>query len=80
VSGKTVTLTQSKGGSSVITTFSGVTNSKGQASFTVTDTTAQQVTYTATDTTDGITLSSTGKVTFTRQQCYGQAGGSTRFS
>ncbi len=69
VAGKTVTLTQSAGGNSKITTLSGVTNAQGQATFTVTDTTVQTVTYTATDSTDGITLSSQAKVTFT--ECSG---------
>ena len=64
VSGKTVTLTKS-GGSSTITTISGVTNGSGVASFTVTDTVAESATYTATDTTDSVTVSQTATVTFT---------------
>jgi hypothetical protein len=63
VSGKTVSLAAGSG-SSTITTVSGTTNSSGQATFTVTDTTPQIVTYTATDTTDSVTVTQTASVTF----------------
>src|SRR5678815_3159394 len=63
VSGKTVTLAKS-GGSSTITTVSGVTNGSGVATFTVKDTVAEATTYTATDTTDTVTVSQTATVTF----------------
>jgi len=58
VSGKTVALNPSSGDSSV-TTVSGTTDGNGEATFTVTDKTAQSVTYTATDVTD--TLPITGQ-------------------
>ncbi len=64
IPGQTVTLAQSSGGNSVITTVSGVTNAQGQATFSVTDTSSQVVTYTATDVTAGVTLTNTGSVTF----------------
>lgn len=63
VPGKTVTLAKSSG-SSVITL---VSNAAGVAIFTVTDTIAEgPITYSATDTTDGITVTQTASVTFTR--------------
>jgi predicted aconitase with swiveling domain len=73
VTGKTVALTpvitgSSSAGSSVIkptSTGSNVTNSSGEADFTVTDPTAESITYTAKDTTDSITLAATVAVTFT---------------
>ena len=58
VSGKTVTLAKG-GGSSTITTVSGVTNGSGVATFTVKDTVAEATTYTATDTTDSVTVTQT---------------------
>ena len=64
VSGKTVTLAKG-GGSSTITTVSGVTNGSGVATFTVKDTVAEATTYTATDTTDSVTVTQTASVTFT---------------
>ena len=64
VAGKTVTLAKS-GGSSTITTVSGVTNGSGVATFTVKDTVAEATTYTATDTTDSVTVTQTATVTFT---------------
>ena len=59
VSGKTVTLAKG-GGSSTITTVSGVTNGSGDATFTVKDTVAEATTYTATDTTDSVTVTQSG--------------------
>jgi hypothetical protein len=55
VVGKTITLTQGAG-ASVITTVSASTDGNGDAIFTVTDKTVQNVTYTATDSTDNITI------------------------
>jgi len=63
MAGKVVTLAPS-GGSSVITTVSGTTDSTGTATFTVTDAMAEVVTYTAKDTTDNVTVTSTAAVTF----------------
>ncbi len=64
VSGKTVTLTQSSGASSAISPASGVSDSSGMVTFTVTDAVPETVTYTAADTTDGITLPQTATVDF----------------
>ncbi len=64
VTGKTVTLTAGSG-SSVISAASGLSNSSGVVTFTVTDTVAQSVIYTAKDTTDNITVTQTASVTFT---------------
>ena len=64
VSGKTVTLAKS-GGSSTITTVSGVTNGSGVATFTVKDAAVESTTYTATDTTDTVTVTQTATVNFT---------------
>jgi adhesin/invasin len=63
VPGKTVTLNQGAGGSS-ITTVTGVTNASGQATFTVTDATAQAVTYTATDSSDALAITQSTSVNF----------------
>ena len=64
VAGKTVTLAKG-GGSSTITTVSGVTNGSGVATFTVKDKVAETTTYTATDTADAITVGQTAAVSFT---------------
>ncbi len=58
ITGKLVTLTQGGGHSTIApaSTGSDTTNAQGQATFTVSDTTAETVTYSATDTTDGIPL------------------------
>ena len=64
MSGKTVTLAQGSG-SSTISAASGPSSATGVVTFTVKDTKAEAVTYTATDTTDSITLAQTAKVTFT---------------
>ena len=61
------------GGSSTITTVSGVTNASGQATFTVKDTVAEATTYTATDTTDSIVVTQTATVTFTPGTADGRA-------
>jgi hypothetical protein len=63
MAGQTVTLAPSSGGS-LIQTLSGVTNSSGQATFSVTDATAQTVTYTATDNTQAFSITVTPAVVF----------------
>ncbi len=54
VAGKLITLNQGSGSSAIepASTGSDTTNAQGQATFTVSDSTAESVTYTATDTTD----------------------------
>ncbi|HEX5234993.1 MAG TPA: Ig-like domain repeat protein [Silvibacterium sp.] len=64
VSGKTVTLTQGTG-SSTISASSGQSNASGVVTFTVKDTKAEAVTYTARDSTDNIPITQTAQVTFT---------------
>src|SRR2546427_1865103 len=64
VSGKTATLAQGAG-SSTISAASGPSDASGVVTFTVKDTKAETVTYTATDTTDSITITQTAAVTFT---------------
>ena len=64
VSGKSVTLAQGTG-HSTISPASGTTNASGIATFTAKDTKAEAITYTATDTTDTVTISQTATVTFT---------------
>src|SRR6202034_1342815 len=64
IPGQTVTLAQSSGGHSAITTLSGAAKAQGQATFSVTDTSSHVVTYTADDVTGGATLTNTGSVTF----------------
>ncbi len=58
IAGKVIALSQGSGSSSIApaSTGSATTNSQGQATFTVSDTTAETVTYSATDTTDGVAL------------------------
>ena len=64
VSGKTVTLAQGSG-SSTISAASGASNASGVVTFTVKDTKVEAVTYTATDTTDSLPITQTTQVTFT---------------
>jgi len=64
VSGKTVTLLQGTG-SSTISAASGASNASGVVTFTVKDTKAETVTYAAKNTTDNITITQTAAVTFT---------------
>ena len=64
VSGKTVTLAQGTG-HSTISPLSATTNASGIATFTVKNTKAETDTYTATDSTDSITITQTAQVTFT---------------
>ena len=47
-----------------VSTGSNVTDANGQATFNVTDSTAETVTLTATDTTDSLTLTHTAQATF----------------
>ena len=63
VVGHTVTLAQT--GSSTLSAASGPSDSTGQVTFTVTNTTVESVTYTATDVTDGVTITQTTAVSFT---------------
>ncbi len=65
VAARTVTLAQGSG-HSVITPHAtpNVTDTNGQATFTVTDTTAEPVTYSATDTTDNVAVTPTAMVTY----------------
>lgn len=63
VPNKTVSLS-GNGGSSVISTPSGPSNSLGVVTFTVTDTNAETVLYTAVDATDSITITQKAQVTF----------------
>ena len=63
VSGKTVTLTP-QSGSAVVVPTSAVTNSQGQATFTVSDGTVESVRFSATDTTDSLPLTATASVDF----------------
>jgi Bacterial Ig-like domain (group 1) len=65
VSGKTVTLDQGAGNSTVVPGQSpNATDSNGQVTFTVTDTTPETVTYSATDTTDSVPLATKPTVDF----------------
>jgi hypothetical protein len=64
VAGRTVILHASAGHAVLTPTFA-VTNANGEATFAVTDATAQTITFTATDATDGLTLPQTVPVQFT---------------
>ncbi len=64
VSGKSVTLSQGSGSSTINPSTAVTTNASGQAIFTVTSVKAETVTYTATDATDSLTVTQTGTVTF----------------
>ena len=65
IPGKTVTLAQGSGSSTI--TGGGSTNAAGVVTFSVSDATVETVTYTATDTTDSITLADDTSVDFTFQ-------------
>lgn len=67
VSGKTVSLAAASGHATIANqgVGSNVTNDNGQATFVVTDDTAETVTLSATDTTDSISVTQTASVTFT---------------
>jgi kumamolisin len=65
VSGKSVTLAANGGSNAQITPSNAVTNvANGSAAFSVTDTTAENLTFTATDTTDGIQVTQQLGATF----------------
>ena len=64
VPNKTVVLSQGVG-DSTISAPSGVSNSSGVVTFTVTDSMTQTVTYSAVDVTDGVAITHTAVVTFT---------------
>jgi hypothetical protein len=68
IAGKVITLGQGSASSTIApaSTGSNTTNTQGQATFTVSDSTAESVTYTATDTTDNnlVLSASTASVTF----------------
>jgi putative cell wall-binding protein len=66
VTGKSVTLAQGPGHSSISSAPGAVTDSNGQVQFQVTDSTAEAVTYTAVDTTDHVTLTTSATVGFAR--------------
>ncbi len=77
VSGKTVALNPGSGGSTV-TTVTGQTDDNGEATFTVTDKTAEKVTYTATDVTDNAPITGpTVTVTFTASTTSGSTSTTT---
>ena len=61
-SGKTVSLNQGTGNSTITPQNNGVTDANGVATFTVTDTRVESVTYTALDILDNVTVSRTGDV------------------
>ena len=63
IAGKTVTLAQGSGGSSI--SGGGSTNASGVITFSATNTAVETVTYTATDTTDAVTLTDGATVDFT---------------
>lgn len=65
ISGKTISLTSSRGASDTITAQSAVTSSTGQATFKVKSLVVGAGTFTATDTTDSIGITATATVTFT---------------
>ena len=62
LAGQSVTLTQNSGASSQIQTLSGTTDNTGSATFSVTDSTVEQVTYSAHA--GGVTVGNTAGVTF----------------
>ena len=64
IAGKSISLAALNGASNITPTTPVVTNASGQATFTVTDSTAQVVTYQATDETDGAPLLAEAVVTF----------------
>ena len=63
IAGKTVTLAQGSGNSSI--SGGGSTNASGVVTFSASDATVETVTYTATDTTDALTLADDATVDFT---------------
>lgn len=77
IKGKTVSLTADNG-SSAITDIQAVTDDNGIATFTVTNTKAEQATYTAAIAADNVTLAQTATVTFETDN--GGGSGSPGFS
>ena len=63
IAGKTVTLAQGSGNSSI--SGGGSTNASGVVTFSASDATVETVTYTATDTTDALSLADDATVDFT---------------
>ena len=66
LSGKTVTVSSSRGASDTLTTVSGTTGTDGKATFSVLSSTAGTSTYVATS--DGVAITSTATVVFTAPQ------------
>lgn len=64
ISGKSVTLSQGSGSSSIFPSSGVTTNASGQATFTVTNMKSETVTYTAKVAADNLTLTTTKTVTF----------------
>ena len=64
LTGHAVTLSQGAGSSAISGGGVGVTNGSGQATFTVTDNTVEDVFYSVNDDTDGVAVSQTAKVRF----------------
>lgn len=64
IAGKTISLAANAGSSVTIAPATAVTDAYGQASFTVTNLVAEDVTFTGTDTTDGLVLTDTPTLTF----------------
>jgi hypothetical protein len=77
VTGKTVTLAQGSGRSSIGPAAGVVTDGSGQAQFQVSDTTAETVTYTAADTTDRVNLTASATVGFIRAVTVAAGGTAT---
>ncbi len=65
LSGKTITLTSSRGAIDTVSAASGASDVNGQVTFTVKSSTAGTSVYTATDTTDSITITQTATVSYT---------------
>ncbi|MDP4092400.1 MAG: Ig-like domain-containing protein [Bacillota bacterium] len=64
LAGKSVTLSQGTGSSSIMPSTEAITDISGRVIFTVSDTKAEKVSYTAMDTTDNFTVTQTATVTF----------------
>ena len=64
VSGKSVTLTASPSAHAVVTANSTATDSNGQETFSVSDSSAEGVTFTAVDSTDSVNLTHSAAITF----------------
>ena len=75
VSGRAVSVRPS-GGSSQVIPVNGTTDASGQATFSVTDSTAESVRYTATDTSDSVAVNGSVSVSFTAATPVSSAGNS----